>query len=646
MKRTSTPSTFILQRITAAAVGVTAGVAGAGTESRNVYTPPMVSFVEYAAPTVPRFQEYVSSAWTAKASVTSAASTVQWECLRTDPHLDGLALLTGSDDKGVRLQSWDGTAWSAVSVLAADCGSIQDRVFDAAFEQTSGEMLAVYRKGSSSSLYYRTYTTAAPGEQTYTPGLAGAPDWVQLAGKPNSNEVLLLVASGTHLYAAVWNGAAFGNFTTLSSALPAAGRPYACGYMLTSGKAMVVWGENALTTPKYAQWTGAAWAATAAAPAVGGTPGALELASCPKAASSDMILTCIDSSSRISACFWNGASWGAQTTLDAAAASKTERRVGIAYQPDGLGALVVWHTNGQNAVRYRTWSGAAWSGTLIGPDLGSESRIIRLAPGQTGDEVFAAVQREGPTTLYDYEVYSQTGTVSVGGAAVTGLTGQGVAGIVLPAPPAYSVGAVDKNYAAGTYTLAPGNYRNLTTANGVTLNLSSGTYVFNSYTSNNNNENFVCDASSGDVVLILATGDFNPKNKLDITATGGGQMVVHVINGNFQGKNNAAILNLSVFAYNGYIDFKNGTNVVGQLYARGNVTISAGTVTGDGMTASEQGNSRLSVMRWSGGTLGAATTMSNSLLGYGDRECFDVSQPPLGQIMLRVSRWREVGADE
>src|SRR5262249_14891693 len=150
------------------------------------------------------------------------------------------------------------------------------------------------------------------------------------------------------------------------------------------------------------------------------------------------------------------------------------------YQPDGEKALVLWHTSGQNAVRYKTWSGSAWSGTLVGPDLGSELLSARLVPASDSDDgIVAVVDHPGPRALGDFQVYSSNGTDSLSGVTVQGVVGQDLAGVTLPTPPSDAPGTVDKIFGNNTTTtIAPGAYRDLQGGNAFVLNISSGVYVF------------------------------------------------------------------------------------------------------------------------------------------------------------------------
>jgi hypothetical protein len=628
-----------------AAAALVLGPAALGMTT-NPYTPTTAVYSQSGGGSTPEFQQFAGDLWTPRAPVTGLGSPVDWQEVRNCPKRNELALVTSSDDHTLRLQVWDGSGWGAPALLAPDCGDLSDRPFDAEYEQGSAELLTVYRKGANTNLYYRTYTTGAPVEQIYAPGLPSAPAWVRLVPKPGCDEILMVVCAGSSLYGAVWNGASFGNFTTLTTNLPPAGRPYNAAYTLTSGRALVVWGVNGSSTPQYTTWNGGSWAPAAALPGVGGTPGRIELVPCPKPASNDILFASIDSARHICVCNWNGSAWGAVTTVETSAASGTERRVALSYQRDGTKALLLWHTGGSNALRYRTWSGFAWSGTLVGPDLGSELVSARMAPASdSDDQIVALLHHRGPSGIGDYQVYSSNGADSLSGVSVEGPVGQQVPGVSLPPPPTNAPGSSDTAFGNNvTTTIAPGAYRDLAAGNAFVLNISSGTYVFRNWTAGNSTT-INADTSGGDINFIV-TGAVSAINNFVLNKTGGGTVTFRIVTGDFNTNNNASQLNASIIAYNGVISFGNNTAVVGVLWARGNITVNSGTILMGSSPSAPAGNARLSVVKWSAGSLSSPSLVTSSLYAYSGRDSFAVSAPPFGAPLLHISRWREVGQDE
>ena len=234
--------------IVAALLAVVSGFAGAALAGPT--TKPTVVYADNATPSSPLSRSFDGSSWTPPVAGSSAAASIAWQSIANCPTRDELSLLSLNQSRALYVQTWDGTWWSGATQLAADCGVHTARVFACEYEQSSAQLLAVYRKANATSVYYRSYTSGSPAEQTFAMALDSAPMWMGLTPKPRSDEVVLLVATSTHLYAAVWNGAAWGNQVTLDTAVGTLGRPYACAYMNQAGKALVAWGAT-LGAPKY-----------------------------------------------------------------------------------------------------------------------------------------------------------------------------------------------------------------------------------------------------------------------------------------------------------------------------------------------------------------------------------------------------------
>lgn len=613
--------------------------------------PPMtLTYIEESDGHIPAYREFAGGAWGVQLSASSVASDARWVLARGSAKRAEAALVTASSDLALRIQLSNGVSWGPASVLSPTCGTISTRPFDAVYTCQGGELMTVYRKQSATLLYYRLHTSENPTEQSFNPGLAAAPDWIELSARPGSNEVVAVIAAGSRLHGAVWNGSSWGNFATLTTSLGLYGRPLAVARATGTGSAMVVWGHSGSTSPRYAIWNGSSWSAAASAPSMGSgsaTPTIVRLAANPAGTSNELMLAAIDSANRLRACIWNGSAWGTMTSLTSATtnANAYERRVEAAYQPDGARGLVVWHEPGDAAPRFRTWNGSAWSSAGTGPSLGYEARAFDVSPGASGDEVFiAALHRTAPLELGDYVAYTSGGNINANN--VIGLQGRQITGVELPPPPGDPSGSEDKAYGNNvTVSLHPGAYRDLTMGNGVTLRMKAGTYVFREWKSSGNNCLLDCDTSEGDTVFIVRNGNVIPggNNTLRVSRTGPGKVYIHVINGNLEAKNNGSIVNAIVYVYNGNVDLGNNTHLRGALYAKGNINIGSGLVEEDNDEDPDHPPG-LSVMRWSGGALGTPHTAAWAMPSIPGRDLsgfFRVMAPT-----MRVVQWREVGPDD
>jgi hypothetical protein len=627
------------RRFTTAVVGLCVMAGGAAAQQNA----PALTFSETSTNTRATAREWEGGGWSSKNSTTVLGADVCWQDVVNSPRSEGRALMTLCENRTLSLAAWQGTFWDSPVTLTADAGATNSKVFALAYEQRSGDLMTVYRKGTDSTIYFRTHTSAIVPEQTLSLGLSSAPQWMELAARPRSDEVVLVVRSGGELRAAVWNGSSWGGTVTLDSSTSTAGRPFAVAPMSRTGRAMVVWSATT-GAPKYRVWDGAAWGAQGVLPAVAGGVrlGWVSLASNPLLGSDEMLVSMTGINSQINLNSWDGSAWGTNLVAETAAAAGTERRADIAYQPDGARALAVWHRAGQNAVRYRAWTGA-WSAEATGPDMGSEAQSLALAPGYNANEIVMAVRRRGAATYMDYLAYSSGGSVNLSGTIV-GTIASGGAGN-LPAGPSATQGASDISVGNNqTRDITPGNYRDLVVGNEVVLNFNgAGDYVFRLFKANHNGTVFNFNGGGGTIRIILTNGNWDGMNNFVLNNPGGGLVEVHVKNGNFVGQNNFSASNLSLYVYNGNIDFGNNLSFTGVLYASGNIN-GAGSVSIPAAGSMTIGPGSVSTVVWTGGTAGARSDQGESGPAPSVGTLALAGRPP--SAGLRVVRWCEIGLDE
>ena len=606
-------------------------------ESRAQQTLPAAAYATGSSTTLPAGKQFASGAWGTANTTSTLGGDVAWQVLLNSPITSGRALLSLAQDFSLSIAFWSGSSWGSTTTLTTNAGAYATRPFAAAYEQSSGNLMAVYRKSSSTTLYYRTYTTATPAEQSFSMSLAAVPTWMQLVGKPYSNEMVLVVAAGSSLYAAVWNGTAWGNTTTLSAALPTSGQPFSVAYMTYSGKALVAW--TATTgAPQYTIWNGTSWATTSSMPAIGGgvPAGWLTLASRPT--SNEILFACTGTDKQINTNNWTGSGWGSNLVVETTAKDCYTPRFGLSYEADAATAVLAWHKSGQNALLYRTWSGGAWSAQQTGPDMGSESLSIRLAPGANSGEVMMLVRRRGAASLFDYTAYSQGSTVSTGSTNITGQVGQQVTGVTLPTPPAATAGSTSINLGSNaTQTIAPGAYAALSAGSNSTLNFSAGTYVFTAITlSNSDTLNF--DTSAGMISVIVTLGGVDMGNSVTFNNTGSAPVRLHIKAGDFTGNNSDTFNNIDVLVYNGDIDFNNGTSGTMSLYSSGSQTFkNNGTISFNPFGL--QSSTALSSVLWTSGVPGAVTSVSATVVPSGVWEPTALAGKPMPA--RRITWWQE-----
>lgn len=172
-----------------------------------------------------------------------------------------------SDVYGMR---WTGSAWNNMGTAAtwdATASTPTRKGIDVEYEQSSGHILFAWGDATSTDNYYRTWngTTLSAATLLDVPAMGGVANWVQLAARPGSDEILFGVQdAGSDLNTRKWSGTAWDTATQHpeheASGENAASRNFDLTwetYTSNLGKAWLVWGDGATRSER--QWSGTAW---------------------------------------------------------------------------------------------------------------------------------------------------------------------------------------------------------------------------------------------------------------------------------------------------------------------------------------------------------------------------------------------------
>jgi hypothetical protein len=321
----------------------------------------------------PRYRVLTDGAWGAAAVANSVGSTPQWLVLRAAPDGERFALATLDNDVDVEVQFWDGSAWGAVYQATSDAGDKSTRVFDLAFEQSSGDALLVYRESGTNSVRYRTYDGSSwSAEQSISLTGDSPPDWLRLVSRPGGDEMILTVAhDGDELaaVAAVWNGSSFGDIVTLLDEDGSSQGEFVAGaWESMSGDGIAVVRDDD-DSPRRRSFVADAWTGAAAVPAVGADPRWIRLYRAP--ASDDMLMVSLDDDLDLNANNWSGSAWGANVQLESGMPTDSARHFDLAWEAGGARAILAYGDSGSNVLKYRTWNGSAWTAESSGPNGGN-----------------------------------------------------------------------------------------------------------------------------------------------------------------------------------------------------------------------------------------------------------------------------------
>ncbi len=331
---------------------------------------------------------YSSGAWGAASQYSTGPDESIWMRAVGCPTRNEVAVATLDYSMDVRLIFNSAGVYSSATVATLNTNGYGHRRFDVAYEQSSGDLLLAYWDQATTSIGYRTASgTTVSAQSTLTPPATAQNRFVALIPKPGSNEIMLLAMNASsRLWACVWNGSSWGSTTTLSTTVSSiATECFAGAYERSSGDFLVVYGTGTSSQAAYRTYSGGSWSAESSMPATTNYPRWMRLASKP--GSDEIACANLDFSDAVFANVWSGSSWGTVQSLGTTGGVCEERRIDVAYQPNGTHALVAYST-GANTVMYRTWNGTSWSAQQTGPDFGGAISIVLLVPGASGSDIY------------------------------------------------------------------------------------------------------------------------------------------------------------------------------------------------------------------------------------------------------------------
>lgn len=168
-----------------------------------------------------RYYRYTGS-WSAETDLPMGTGTVRFLSLKTHAVAASnrvmLLSLDGSSDVWAR--SWDGSSWSAATLLDDSMVSSARRCIDGDWEPTGENFIAVGGDMGVAAISYKSWTPtggwspAASGTWNTFAGLTTAQDWVQVRTNSKAADPLVLIGtidSGSDLVITTWTGSAMAN---------------------------------------------------------------------------------------------------------------------------------------------------------------------------------------------------------------------------------------------------------------------------------------------------------------------------------------------------------------------------------------------------------------------------------------------------
>lgn len=212
----------------------------------------------------------LSAATTVTAPPTTGA--VRWMELKQNPlsTSDEISMIMVDGNADIYGMAWTGSTWSDMGVTVAwdiSAAATTKKTIDVEYEQTSGEALFMWGDSVATDQHYRPWNGTALGttEVLDIPAQEGISEWLQMAARPSSNEIIVGVQdAAADLNTRKWSGTAWDTTTQHAEHSAAVenitSRTFDIVYETTpanAGKAWLLWGNG--TTVSKKQWSGTAW---------------------------------------------------------------------------------------------------------------------------------------------------------------------------------------------------------------------------------------------------------------------------------------------------------------------------------------------------------------------------------------------------
>lgn len=337
------------------------------------------------------------TSWTSETSSSSSGGNLNWIRAAACPLRDEVLVASLDSTSEVDLSIRTNGTWGSLNALCTDVSTSSSRAFDVAYEQASGRGLVVYWDNAAARFGCRTVTNGVISAEINFVGNSNNDfRYISLVPRPNSDEILMLAVDLARVfYVSTWDGSSFGSFTKLCDAVTnvATTQCVAGTFETLSGRAMVVWGDAKLSTPRYAIKTGTSWSSAASMGSVSNTINWVRLASDPL--SDNILLGICTSAPKPYLSNWNGSSWATPTNVSSALMADDGHLVDVAFEATtGKGLALYRKIVGSNeATLYlRPWTGSAWGSESATFSVSQNPDWFFLVPKPGTSEIYVAVK--------------------------------------------------------------------------------------------------------------------------------------------------------------------------------------------------------------------------------------------------------------
>jgi hypothetical protein len=342
----------------------------------------------------PRYITWDGTSWSGENSAPSIGGEIRWVVQRSCPLRDERILGVLDDNGHLDLEVWGGTSWSAPLEVTTSIGAGNSayRGFDIAYEQMSGNAIAVYQNGGNDPEYRVWDGNSWSGATVIDLPTGGVPVWIKVVPDATASDEIILMTldTGNTVTAAVWDGDNWGNTITLeANAYSYEYEGIAAAYEYVNCRAMAAWSTSTSNVVQYRFWDGNSWSAESEISTTATGAKWIRLAS--DASSNRIVLGALCDGGIIDVNTWDGTEWGTQIQVESNAEAEVSRCFDVAWERSGDQAIVGWGKSGSNWLKYRTYNDGTWSSEQNGPDdLGNSIEVLQLTSDPQSDDIFMA----------------------------------------------------------------------------------------------------------------------------------------------------------------------------------------------------------------------------------------------------------------
>jgi hypothetical protein len=405
------------------------------TDAVTVSTTTQNSLIAYGEGTVttPRYKLWNGSAWSTEASALDVGASILWTVTKASPVESEYILATMGTDADVNVQVFRNGAWGNLQELTAGISNTSMRGFDVAYEQSSGDALAVSCDGDANPVYWIWNGTSWTNGGAVGLGATATCGWIKLIADPNSDELIVVTrdTTGTGYESMVWNGSTWSNSTTFGSMQSTNLNHEGIGasYEDSGGQAVVAVSNGANGSFLWRAWDGTNWGAAAAAVAIGDDFESGTLVA--DDGTDNMGLCYIDEDGDIGVMRWTGSAWNTFVTASdeieniwtTVSGLYNEQPIDCAYEVGGSrdGYLTAVYSDRTN-VRYRSFTGTLpWTveASVSTLDVASRvqvkrtgSNLIHVAVHATSSDSYRFASWNGTTWSTPFETIETNASVN------------------------------------------------------------------------------------------------------------------------------------------------------------------------------------------------------------------------------------------